>query len=153
MTRTITDDLDLLLDALPPHICDPLKTRDDKHELLEVVMDLGRMPEARFPAHEIDLSEREVTESDIDYVVARIGDFGEDNRAGIERTLHRISCIRNRRGRIVGLTCRVGRAVFGTIATIEDAIRQAARACCSSAVPASARRRCCARSRASSPTR
>ena len=86
-------------------------------------MDLGRLPEARFPGREVVLSEREVTESDIDYVVARIGEFGEDNRAGIERTLHRISCIRNRRGRIVGLTCRVGRAVFGTIATIEDIIQ------------------------------
>jgi stage III sporulation protein SpoIIIAA len=123
LTRTITDDLDLLLDALPPHICDPLKSREDKHELLEVVMDLGRVPEARFPGREVVLSEREVTENDIDYVVARIGSFGEDNRAGIERTLHRISCIRNRRGRIVGLTCRIGRAVFGTIATIEDIIR------------------------------
>jgi stage III sporulation protein SpoIIIAA len=123
LTRTITDDLDALLEALPPHICDPLKVRGDKHDLLEVVMDLGRVPEARFPAREVVLSEREVTENDIDYVVARIGDFGEDNRAGIERTLHRISCIRNRRGRIVGLTCRIGRAVYGTIATIEDIIR------------------------------
>src|SRR5690606_1779383 len=86
-------------------------------------MDLGRLPEARFPGREIVLSEREVTESDIEYVVSHIGEFGEDNRAGIERTLHRISCIRNRRGRIVGLTCRVGRAIFGTIATIEDIIR------------------------------
>jgi stage III sporulation protein SpoIIIAA len=86
-------------------------------------MDLGRLPEARFPGREIVLSEREVTESDIEYVVSHIGEFGDDNRAGIERTLHRISCIRNRRGRIVGLTCRVGRAIFGTIATIEDIIR------------------------------
>src|SRR5688500_4932334 len=122
LSRTITDDLDLLIDALAPHIGDPIRTRPDKHELLEVVMDLGRLPEARFPGREVVLSEREVTESDIEYVVARISEFGEDNRAGIERTLHRISCIRNRRGRIVGLTCRVGRAVFGTIATIEDII-------------------------------
>jgi stage III sporulation protein SpoIIIAA len=86
-------------------------------------MDLGRLPEARFPGREVVLSEREVSESDIEYVVSRISEFGEDNRAGIERTLHRISCIRNRRGRIVGLTCRVGRAIFGTIATIEDIIR------------------------------
>jgi stage III sporulation protein SpoIIIAA len=123
LTRTITDDLDLLLEALPPHISDPLMRREDKHELLEVVMDLGRVPEARLPSREVVLSEREVTETDIDYVVGRIGDFGEDNRAGIERTLHRISCIRNRRGKIVGLTCRIGRAVFGTIQTIEDIIR------------------------------
>jgi stage III sporulation protein SpoIIIAA len=123
LSRTITDDLDLLIDALAPHIGDPLRNRHDKHELLEVVMDLGRLPEARFPGREVVLSEREVTESDIDYVVARISEFGEDNRAGIERTLHRISCIRNRRGRIVGLTCRVGRAVFGTIATIEEIVK------------------------------
>ena len=123
MQRVITDDLDLLLDALPPHICGPLKLRDDNFELLEIVMDLGRRPEARYPGREVMLADTEVTAEDIDYVVARIGEFGEDNRAGIERTLHRISCIRNRRGRIVGLTCRVGRAVFGTIRVIEDLIK------------------------------
>jgi stage III sporulation protein SpoIIIAA len=123
LTRTITDDLELLLDALPPHLGDPLRARPDRHELLEVVMDLGRLPEARFPGRELILSQSEVTEADLEHVVARIGDIGDDNRAGIERTLHRISCIRNRAGRIVGLTCRVGRAVFGTIATIEDIIR------------------------------
>ncbi len=119
----ITDDLDLLLDTLTPHIGDPIRARPDQGELLEVVMDLGRVPEARFPGREVVLSEREVSDSDIEYVVARVSDFGEDNRAGIERTLHRISCIRNRRGRIVGLTCRVGRAIFGTIATIDDIVR------------------------------
>jgi stage III sporulation protein SpoIIIAA len=123
VSRTITDDLDLLLDALAPHIGDPLRNRADRHDLLEVVMDLGRLPQARFPGREIVLSDREVTESDIEYVVTRIGEIGEDNRAGIERTLHRISCIRNRGGRIVGLTCRVGRAVFGTIATIDEMVR------------------------------
>src|SRR4051812_13139233 len=86
-------------------------------------MDLGRLPEARFPENEAVLADQEVTDDDIEFVVRRIGEFGEDNRAGIERTLHRISCIRNRRGRIVGLTCRVGRAIFGTIATIEDVVR------------------------------
>ena len=123
MRGSITDDLDLLLDALPPHISDPLRARPDKHELIEVVMDLGRTPEARYPGREVQLSEGEISEDDIEYVVSRIGEFGEDNRAGIERTLHRISCIRNRRGRIIGLTCRVGRAVFGTITTIQDIIR------------------------------
>jgi stage III sporulation protein SpoIIIAA len=123
MERIITDDLDLLLDSLPPHICGPLKQRDDNFELLEVVMDLGRRPEARYPGREVLLAGTEVTAEDIDYVVARIGEFGDDNRAGIERTLHRISAIRNRRGRIVGLTCRVGRAVFGTIKVIEDLIK------------------------------
>jgi stage III sporulation protein SpoIIIAA len=123
MQREITDDLDLLLDALPPHICKPLRAREDNHELLEVVMDLGRLPEARYPNREVVLSDSEVTEADIEYVVSRIGEFGDDNRAGIERTLHRISAIRNRRGRIIGLTCRVGRAVFGTIAIIEDFVQ------------------------------
>jgi stage III sporulation protein SpoIIIAA len=123
LSRAITDDLDLLLDALTPHISDPLRNRPDKHELLEVVMDLGRAPQARFPGREVVLSDRDVSEADIEYVVAHVSEFGEDNRAGIERTLHRISCIRNRRGRIVGLTCRVGRAIFGTIATIEEIIR------------------------------
>jgi stage III sporulation protein SpoIIIAA len=123
MQREVTDDLDLLLEALPPHICKPLRDREDNHELLEIVMDLGRLPEARYPAREVILSDNEVTEADIDYVVSRIGEFGDDNRAGIERTLHRISAIRNRRGRIVGLTCRVGRAVYGTIQIIEDLVQ------------------------------
>src|SRR6185295_17634602 len=78
---------------------------------------------ARYPHEEAILSDAEVTQEDIDYVLDRIGEFTSDNRAGIERTLHRISCIRNRKGRIVGLTCRVGRAVFGTIRIIEDLVR------------------------------
>ena len=121
--KTITDDLDALLNALPPHIVGPLREREDKHDLLEVVMDLGRPPEARFAGREVPLSEVDVTEPDLQYVVTRIGDIGDDNRAGIERTLHRISCIRNRQLRIVGLTCRVGRAVYGTIRVIEDLVR------------------------------
>ncbi len=123
MQKVITDDMDALLDILPPHIKRPLVRRKDISELLEVVLDLGRTPEARFPEREVILNDKEVEEADIDYVVARIGTFGEDNRAGIERTLHRISAIRNRRGRIVGLTCRVGRAVFGTIRVIEDLVQ------------------------------
>ena len=121
--KHITDDLDAILDALPPHILAQLHDREDKHELLEVVMDLGRPPEARFPGREVPLSEVEVSEPDIQYVVSRVGQFGEDNRAGIERTLHRISCIRNRQGHIIGLTCRVGRAVYGTIRVIEDLVK------------------------------
>ena len=115
MQKVITDDMEALLEILPPRIKEPLMQQKDLHDLLEVVLDLGRYAEARFPSREITLNKREVDESDIDYVVARIGSFGEDNRAGIERTLHRISAIRNRRGRIVGLTCRLGRAVYGTI--------------------------------------
>ena len=118
----VADDLDQLLAVLPPHICDPLQALQDKKELLEVVMDLGREPEARLPGREVLLSTHTVTEEDIDYVVQRIGMFGDDNRAGIERTLHRISAIRNREGRIVGITCRVGRAVFGTVAIIRDIV-------------------------------
>ncbi len=118
----ITDDLDQLLEVLPPHICDPLLAMQERRELLEVVMDLGREPEARLPGREVLLSTHSVREEDIDYVVQRIGVFGDDNRAGIERTLHRISAIRNREGRIVGITCRVGRAVFGTVAIIRDIV-------------------------------
>jgi stage III sporulation protein SpoIIIAA len=118
----VTDDLDQLLEVLPPHICDPLQALIDRRELLEVVMDLGREPEARLPGREALLSTHTVREEDIEYVVQRIGVFGDDNRAGIERTLHRISAIRNREGRIVGITCRVGRAVFGTVAIIRDIV-------------------------------
>ncbi len=122
MQKVITDDLDALLDILPPRVRQPVCQQEDTSELLEVVLDLGRPPEARFPRREVVLNPKEVDETDIDYVVSRIGNFGDDNRAGIERTLHRISAIRNRKGRIVGLTCRVGRAIFGTIKVIDDLI-------------------------------
>ena len=122
MQKVITDDLEAMLDILPSHIRQPLCKQKNLSELLEVVLDLGRPSEARFPENEVVLNPKEVDESDIDYVVARIGSFGDDNRAGIERTLHRISAIRNRKGRIVGLTCRVGRAVLGTIKIIQDLV-------------------------------
>ena len=122
MEKVITDDLEALLDILPPHIRQPLSQQPDISYLLEVVLDLGRVPEARFPQREIVLRPEEVTDADIDYVASRISSFGDDNRAGIERTLHRISAIRNRKRRIVGLTCRVGRAVFGTIKVIADLV-------------------------------
>jgi stage III sporulation protein SpoIIIAA len=123
LQKVITDDMEALLGILPPRIQHSLHQQPDISELLEVVFDLGRPPEARFPQREVVLHEGEVEASDLDYVTARIGSFGDDNRAGIERTLHRISAIRNRRGRIVGLTCRVGRAVFGTIKIIEDLVQ------------------------------
>jgi stage III sporulation protein SpoIIIAA len=123
LQKVIADDLDALLDILPPHIRQPLSQQEDVSQLLEVILDLGRPPEARFPQREMVLNSKEVDEADIDYVVDRVSSFGDDNRAGIERTLHRISAIRNRKGRIVGLTCRVGRAVFGTIKVIEDLIQ------------------------------
>ncbi|MBA7650741.1 hypothetical protein ES703_58552 [subsurface metagenome] len=122
MQKVITDDLDALLDILPPRIRQPLCQQKDISELLEVVLDLGRPPEARFPQREVVLNPKEVSQPDIDYVASHISSFGDDNRAGIERTLHRISAIRNRQGRIVGLTCRVGRAVFGTIKIIQDLV-------------------------------
>ncbi len=122
MQKVITDDLDALLNVLPLHIRQALVEQPDNSELIEIVLDLGRPPEARYPHKEITLSHAEATDSDIDHVVSRIGCFSGDNRAGIERTLHRISAMRNREGRIVGLTCRVGRAVFGTVKIIQDLV-------------------------------
>ena len=113
-------ELDLVLNVLPPGVAVILRTRDDLDQLLEVVLDLGRLPEARFVSGDAELDQSPVTAADLENVIERIGDFGEDNRAGIERTLHRISAIRNRRGQVIGITCRVGRAVFGTIKIIED---------------------------------
>jgi stage III sporulation protein SpoIIIAA len=117
-----TDDLDALMQALPVEIVDRVRTFANRADLLEIVMDLGRRPEARFTHAEELLLEREIAESDIAYVIDHIGAFGDDNRAGIERTLHRISAIRNRAGKVVGLTCRIGRAVFGTIDIIRDIV-------------------------------
>ncbi|MDQ3541657.1 MAG: AAA family ATPase [Chloroflexota bacterium] len=121
----ITDDIHDLLAVLPPHIAERIAavgSQSDLGALIEIVMDLGRRPEARFQHDEIDLLDIDVTREDLSFVNDRIGNFGEDNRAGIERTLHRISAIRNRSGEIVGLTCRIGRAVFGTIAIVSDLI-------------------------------
>jgi len=120
--RVVVDDLNALLGGLPPHIREALDRHGMALDLLEVILDLGREPEARFPGREIILSDRPVSQEDLDYVIQRIGAFGGDNRAGIERTLHRISAIRNRSGRVVGLTLRVGRAVFGTVAIIQDIV-------------------------------
>ena len=122
VNKMITDDIEALFDVLPPRIRERLRAMPDRDHLIEIVMDLGRLPEARFPNREVVLSDHEITHDDLEYVVSRIGEFGGDNRAGIERTLHRISAIRNRRGDIVGLTCRVGRAVFGTIDIIRDIV-------------------------------
>jgi stage III sporulation protein SpoIIIAA len=122
LRRVVTDDLDALLEIFPLNIREPLCQQPDHDELLEVVLDLGRLPEARFPHRELVLDSREVSQADIDYVVSRIGEFTGDNRAGINHTLHRISAIRNRNGQIIGLTCRVGRAVFGTVKMIQDLI-------------------------------
>jgi stage III sporulation protein SpoIIIAA len=120
--RRITDDLQALLSVLPPQISRAVSDANDSDNLLEVILDLGRVPTARFVEREVVLSPREVTHADIEYVVERIGVFDADNRAGLERTLHRISAIRNRRSHIVGLTCRVGRAVYGTTDIVKDLI-------------------------------
>ena len=122
MQKITVDNLDALLDILPPHIREAILQQPDNSELLEIILDLGRLPEARYPKKELVLNHKYVTETDIDYMTNRISSFSGDNRAGIERTLHRISAIRNRQGRIVGLTCRVGRAVFGTVKIIQDLI-------------------------------
>ncbi len=121
-TLQITDDLDLLLAILPQRIRVALDQANRSAELIEVIMDLGRLPEARFTVGELYLSDTEITADDLQSVIDQIGDFGSDNRAGIERTLHRISGMRNRKGKIIGLTCRVGRAVFGTIDIIKDIV-------------------------------
>ena len=132
----ITDDLEVLLNVLPASIVEPLQAIGRFQELIEIVMDLGRPPEARYVTADLSaagafggmreetlyLREEEVTREDIAWVVTRIGDFDEDNRSGITRTLHRISGIKNRRKEVVGLTCRVGRAVFGTLGIVEDLI-------------------------------
>lgn len=123
MERRITDDLEKLKSVLPDYLVKAIENQNrDDDDLLEVILDLGRVPTARYTDGEIVLDEGEVSEDTITYVAERIGAFDDDNRAGIERTLHRISAIRNRRGDIVGLTCRVGRAVYGTIDILQDII-------------------------------
>ena len=120
--QRITDNLDIMLSVLPTAIAHQLTINNRSDDLLEVILDLGRLPTARFIDAEETLSQAEVSHEDIEYVVQRIGAFDTDNRAGLERTLHRIAAIRNRRGSVVGLTCRVGRAVYGTTDIIQDLI-------------------------------
>jgi stage III sporulation protein SpoIIIAA len=123
--REITDNLEDLLAVLPPQISAAVELAQKEASrggLIEIILDLGRPPEARFQENELYLTDIDVTREDLSYVAERVGRFGDDNRAGIERTLHRISAIRNRTSDIVGLTCRIGRAVYGTIAIISDLI-------------------------------
>lgn len=120
----IADDLDKLLEILPNFVKEPLQQHPNRNNLIEVVMDLGRRPEARFPDNPEYLSQRSISWQDLDYCVKKVGNFSGDNRAGIEKTLHRISSLRNREGSVIGLTCRVGRAVFGTISIIRDLLQQ-----------------------------
>jgi len=118
----ITDDLEALLDVLPLDVRHAVEKADNSDNLLEIILDLGRIPTVRFVDGELALRDSEVTRHELDYVSERVGDFDADNRSGIERTLHRISAIRNRRGTVVGLTLRVGRAVYGTVDIIQDLI-------------------------------
>ena len=119
-TQRTTDDLDRLLERLPAPVQAALADPAARDQLLEVVLDLGRVPEARYPGRVLELGKRPLERGDLAGVLERLGPFGGDNRAGIERTLHRISAIRNRAGEVVGLTCRVGRAVFGTVVMVRD---------------------------------
>ncbi len=131
----ITDDLDTLLKVLPADIREAIERIGRFNDLIEIVLDLGRLPESRYVASEVGaegraavreetmlLRQTEVTREDLDYVLQHVGSFDADNRAGIARTLHRISAIKNRHGVVVGLTCRVGRAVYGTLEIVSDII-------------------------------
>jgi len=125
MVKASDNDIYSLFSKLPDRLVSLLTNNNYSGDLLEIILDLGREPEARFSEETVVFTSLgHTTESDIEYVVSNIGEFGEDNRAGIERTLHRISAFRNRKNRIVGLTVRVGRSVLGTIKIIEDLVVQ-----------------------------
>jgi len=113
-------ELDKLIEKLPISVRQYLQSHIFKDQLIEIVLDLGRRPEARFKTGPEYLSQKLISWQDLDYITKQLSKFSSENRAGIERTLHRISCIRNRQFLICGLTCRVGRAVFGTISVIRD---------------------------------
>eukprot|EP00522_Entomoneis_paludosa_P004153 CAMPEP_0172476624 /NCGR_PEP_ID=MMETSP1065-20121228/70473_1 /TAXON_ID=265537 /ORGANISM="Amphiprora paludosa, Strain CCMP125" /LENGTH=294 /DNA_ID=CAMNT_0013234851 /DNA_START=1315 /DNA_END=2196 /DNA_ORIENTATION=- len=117
---TMNNDLEKLIENLPFFLQEHLSQHESKTQLIEIVLDLGRRPEARFVSGPEYLSQKIISWQDIDYMTKRVSKFSNENRAGIERTLHRISCIRNRQFLINGLTCRVGRAVFGTISIVRD---------------------------------
>jgi stage III sporulation protein SpoIIIAA len=119
---SVTDDLALLVGVMPNEVRAALAAMPEQESLLELVLDLGRIPEARFADRAVDLLGRPVGAEDLRYVVDRVGRFGADNRAGIGGTLHRISALRNRLGEVIGLTCRVGRAVFGTVEILRDVV-------------------------------
>ncbi|MEO0868589.1 MAG: AAA family ATPase, partial [Cyanobacteria bacterium J06642_11] len=118
----VHDDLEHLLNILPNRLSQPLIKHPQRNQLIEVILDLGRRPEARFPGQADFLSDQVISRNDLEQCIAHVGTFGGDNRAGIEKTLHRISAMRNRAGTIIGLTCRVGRAVFGTVEMIRDLV-------------------------------
>ena len=117
---TENPDLNKLLEKLPFFVKNYVNRHPQKNKIIEIVIDLGRRPEARFPTGREFLSQKIVSWQDIDHITKRISKFSNENRAGIELTLHRISCIRNRQFLIVGLTCRIGRAVLGSICIVRD---------------------------------
>ena len=118
-----SDGMSQFLEVLPAVVRERLEKNNALDGLIEVVLDYGRPAEARYLSHTTRFEDVVVTERDIDFVIKSIGEFGSDNRAGIERTLHRISCLRNRHSKVIGLTCRVGRALEGTIDIIDDIVR------------------------------
>ncbi|MFA6431481.1 MAG: AAA family ATPase, partial [Candidatus Margulisiibacteriota bacterium] len=118
----IAEELSSLIKVLPPQVRDGISSQEDINQLIEIVLDLGKPAEARYTNKIFYIPGKNVSQDDLDYVVGHVGEFTSDNRAGIERTLHRISCMRNRHGKIVGLTCRVGRSILGTIDIIRDVI-------------------------------
>src|SRR5215510_7216830 len=118
------DNLDLLLEVLPLPVREALLHEPGLPDLLEVVIDLGRLPEARYVKKTVYLLNTAVSREELQFTVARVGAFTHDNRAGIPRTLHRISALRNRTGEVIGLTCRAGRAVFGTVDIVKDIITE-----------------------------
>ena len=120
----LADNLNQLLEILPEFISTPLINHNNRSQLAEIVLDVGRRPEARFTNGASYLSYRNISWQDLEYVLKRLGKFSGDNRAGIEKTLHRISALRNRQGVVIGLTCRIGRAVFGTVTLICDMLEK-----------------------------
>ena len=120
----LADDLNKLLDVLPKFLREILHKHPRRDELIEIVLDIGRRPEARFANGSEYLSYKTIVWQDLDHILKRLGKFSTDNRAGIEKTLHRISSLRNRQGSVIGLTCRIGRAIFGTVSIIRDLLEQ-----------------------------
>lgn len=116
----IHSDLEKLIQILPSYIKENIQNHRNKTRLLEIIIDIGRRPEGRFLYGTEYLSDKIVSWQDLDYALKRLGTFTNENRAGIKQTLHRISCIKNRQGVIVGLTYRIGRCIIGSLSIIRD---------------------------------
>ncbi|XP_039140255.1 protein SEEDLING PLASTID DEVELOPMENT 1 [Dioscorea cayenensis subsp. rotundata] len=116
------DELGLFLDLLPLRMRRELVRHEEIGDLIEIVMDLGRKPIARFPSGDWFLSDKPIGLEDLRHAISKVGEFSDDNRSGINNSLHRISAIRNRKMQIIGLTCRVGRAVSGSAEMLRDLV-------------------------------